>query len=381
MPEPDRELAQRILADVAPPARRRLRWVQAVAIGLLLIAGVVAGGLLRRAAERHRPVATTPVVRHAQPPLRRASEVATYSRAGLQLFDLNDLGHRLFITMAEMSGSQLEVGRWSPGNDRFAFTTAACPEPCVGAQLYIKDSGRPARRVPTGGYPIAWAPDGSALAVERPAGVLAVIDPETLAARVVPAGAHGWEPFSAWIDDGRAFLALRRDNDGGSTLVRIDRATLAATPVAPPNHFPCCAQLQGAPDGNSAALMRSGNGGWMVELIDRDGRRRTVGSLPLSGAYSAQLAWSPDGTKLAVNGAIRSRAGQGAIWVVDIASAKARRLATLPSRAWESSIRWLPGTRGIAVLPLEGRAYAVTLDGRNHGLPQIIAANLLDDSP
>jgi hypothetical protein len=384
MPEPDRELAQRILAEVAPPARRRRRWAPALAIALLLIAGVVAGGLLRRAAERHPPVATTPTVRHAQPPLRSASEVLTFSPAGAQLFDLNSLRHRLFITKAEMGGSQVEVGRWSPGNDRFAFTTAACEAPCAGARLYIKDGGHPARRVSQGDYPIAWAPDGSALIVDRPPGGLVVIDPDTLAARAVPSGAHGWEPVSAWIDDGQALLALRRDNDGGSTLERIDRATMAATPVAPPSHFPC-AQLKGAPDGNSAALVRSagacGHGGWAVELIDRDGRRRTVGDLLLGAAYDPGLAWSPDGTMLAVDGSIGSRVGQSAIWLVDIASAHARRLVTLPSGAWQASIRWLPGTQGIAVVPLEGHAYVVGLDGRMHGLPRTIADNVVSDMP
>jgi hypothetical protein len=384
MPEPDRELAQRILAEVAPAARRRRRWAPALAIGLLLIAGVIAGGLLRRAAERHPPVAPTPSVRHGQPPLRGASEVPSYSTAGLQLFDLNSLRRRPFITKAEMGGSQVEVGRWSPANDRFAFATArGCEEPCAGAGLYIKDGGRPARRVPSGGYPSAWAPDGSALLVEVPPGGLAVIDPETLAARAVPAGPHGWEAGAAWIDDGRAFLALRRDNDGGSTLERIDRATLAATPVAPPNHF-ACAMLSGAPDGNSAALVRrtgACENAPAVELIDRDGRRRTVGNLPLGTAYGPQLAWSPDGRMLAVDGATGSRAEQGAIWVVDLPSAQARRLVTLPSRAWETSIRWLPGTRGIAVLPLEGRAYAVTLAGRTHALPRIVAYNVTSEGP
>jgi hypothetical protein len=304
--------------------------------------------------------------------------------AGIRLLDLNGLGQRPFVTHAEIGGSWLERGRWSPGNDRFAFATiahGACLDPCAGAGLYIKEGGRPAQRVPFAGWPLAWAPDGSVLTVSGPLGELVVIDAETLAARAVPFGAHGWEPFSAWIDDGRAFLALRRDNDGGSTLERIDRATLAATPVAPPSHFPCCAQLRGAPDGNSAALIRYGNGGWTVELIDRDGRRRTVGNLLFGAGHVPQLAWSPGGTMLALAGLTGSDAGQGAVWVVDIASAQARRLVTLPTSASLPSIGWLPGTRGIAVLPVEARAYAVTLDGRTHALPRVIADNVGSDAP
>jgi hypothetical protein len=373
LPEPDKALAQRIMAEVAPPARARrpLRWAGIAAVAALVIGSVVVAGLLRRASERHSP-AKAPVVHHGLAPLRHGDEVAVGDTHGIWAVDPNSGLRRLLVPEAEIAGSQyLDDGRWSPDGTRFVFSTRKA--------IYVKETGRPARRVDARWAHVIgpWSPDGSAVLIDDHSGGAAILDTATL--KVQPLGVSASAGL-AWVDGGRSLLTVENRHHEPPVISRFDPITRRWTIVwtaQPPIHS--IGATAASASGASVAIVLWDFRQWQVAIFDPQRLRPVVvGDLPLGHTASPPpVVWSPDGTRLAVAGGVPTR-----VWIVEAPTRQARPLHVHGIHGG-IELAFSPDGTWLAVFrpPWDGPV-AVRIDGTDqHPLSNLVARSWVQSAP
>lgn len=103
-----------------------------------------------------------------------------------------------------------------------------------------------------------------------------------------------------------------------------------------------------SPDGQRIAFAdRDAQGVLHVFVMKADGSdRRQLTHFPVSDGQAQMPAWSPDGSKLAVQAGTKDRPAH--IWIVDVATGAARKLATHDEPYLDEVPAWSPDGRRIA---------------------------------
>ena len=199
---------------------------------------------------------------------------------------------------------------WSPDGRHIAFFSPVQARPVFVADLR---SGR-IRRVATGGGPPAWSPDGTLLLygasrVFHGSGLWVVPAAGGKPSRLLRAPSVQESP--AWSPDGRRIAFIDDREETLSVLdVRSKRTTVvrrgAATPVWSPN-------------GDTLAYAAPLVGRRTLRVVGADGHRdRSLDAPVAPDPGRPSLAWSPDGTEIAVL--------DPEVSVVHVATRRARRL-------------------------------------------------------
>jgi dipeptidyl aminopeptidase/acylaminoacyl peptidase len=274
-------------------------------------------------------------------------------------------------TLLELPG--LTRPRWSPAGDELAFLAPLDGGPARVASV-AADGGEP-RPWPDPGGPVsdlAWAPAGD--------GVAAVVRRPVPAGSSTPPGVVRTSRL-AWKQDGVGLVG-----DRWCHLVWCPREGEARTLVGG------AVDVLGAawrPDGRRLAFLgrlgaeSAGAAGRRVSLyvLDVDGLDRAPRRLTdLADVRAGELAWSPDGSELALSGHQRADAGHYAaqrLWRVDATTGRARPLTrgadgTLGNAAYtdvggaggDTGPRWLPDGALLCVLSERGRVRLWRVEGR-----------------
>jgi Tol biopolymer transport system component len=318
----DRE-AQRIDAD--PDAlesmfrlrdrRRRDRRVGAAFVGLAVFAVVVA--LFALTIWEQRSVPATPTPTPTPSPSVRNGDIAVRANIGE--------GRGAIILVDPITGHEVTLPVegvisdvwWSPDGRTLAYLRK-------GWDLWVLDvaSGESRKIVPACACDLAWSPDGTAIAIISNYPYLEVMNSDGSGrTRILEFGSEPGRPPGnahdpAWTRDGERILFAVETSGGepapaeggsrrslymidrsGSGLTLLDEFTYAARQ--------CCLPIAWSPDGSKVAYFTfSTNGSYLVgvAVAGTDGSNptvvldRTITCCP--GPPS--LAWSPDGTQLAL---------------------------------------------------------------------------------
>ncbi|HEY7779706.1 MAG TPA: S9 family peptidase [Ktedonobacterales bacterium] len=247
------------------------------------------------------------------------------SADGAEFSALTDRPETIYTIAGEDAG---RTHAWSPDGALIAY--ASNERDPRYFDVYVRppaDGGAP-RRVYQGdgnNYALGFAPDGRSLLVQYVASntrnQLLLVDLATAGVRpLTPASAegHAWHAAPAWSADRRALYLLGDHGREFLTLARLDLATAELTYL---RDDPWGAEgLAVSSDGARLALALNEDGYSRLELFDVaagwSGRRPLPGPALPRGVI-AEMAWSPDGTRLALT---IGQAGDAAdIWVWDVA--------------------------------------------------------------
>jgi Tol biopolymer transport system component len=206
---------------------------------------------------------------------------------------------------------------WSPDGRTLAYTAMVDGS----RQIFVRSVDSPQStlltRVAAAGQPV-WSPDGSRLYFVRASD-----------RNLVSVGAGGGEPQ----------LVFASESDGGLHLG--GKASISA-------------------DGQSLVFDRGGVGAmelWVLELASRTARRFQPAGLPEPLAVVQALAFSPDGTRIAVLASTTALNQSRGVWLLAWPSGTAQHLlADAPFLASTFSIGWMPDGRRLVMAgsPLHG---------------------------
>ena len=289
---------------------------------------------------------------------------------------------------------------WSPDGTRIAFTRDSTPDRQGdnAEELWVMDAdGSDQERLSDGYDPPhyrsvnsrpTWSPDGTRIAfatrVESPEGGVRLYHGEIRAVNADGSGGEavltdtpegGADRDPAWSPDG-ARVAFVRDHDldgAGRTDVYVARADgrgetnlSAVGPGRAGGASASHGEPAWSPDGESLAFVASTQGAGLVWSMGADGtdKRRLT---DIAGYYRfADLAFSPDGTKIAYISA-------GSLVVMDADGTDEERIveASYPRNVW--SFAWSPDGKRIAfdrTIDESGEAYGVfAIDADGGGNP------------
>ena len=146
-----------------------------------------------------------------------------------------------------------------------------------------------------------------------------------------------------WSPDGRRLAFIR---DGAIWLIDSDGSRQVEVTAHPAGN----SKPRWSPDGSRLAFLSRRRGWSQVWLIDapipRRGRPAShprpaqATALSATGLDVEELAWSPDGNRLALVSQREADGWQSAISVIDVAGGQEHRID--PGGAWECAISWLP---------------------------------------
>ena len=225
-------------------------------------------------------------------------------------------------------------------------------------RLLVVDTDASVRRLVAGDAERgSWAPDGLTVAYQASDGVRVVrrdgTDDRLLRADAVPAP-------QAWSPDGLEVLAV----DAGGGLVALDAATGDERPLVALEGGRVTAPAW-SPDGARVAfgVEATSGGQFALWVVDADGSDPRLLADDVLGA--GHLAWSPDGTALAVAGTPGDDLADAGIWVVPTDGGAPRRLDGPPPAQVgpDQSVAWAPdGSTVAAEVWVDGREAVVLLD-------------------
>jgi Tol biopolymer transport system component len=320
----DRELFDRAIQRFVPPERsfdrlvrrrelkRRNRRIAATVVALGLFVAIVASFAVSIELRRSQPLRQVPT------PFHHNGEIAVFQDIlkggaphGGRLVSIDPVsGQRVTLPISVTkpwgpSGSP--EPSWSPDGSSVAFVFAH-------RLLGILDvtTGQ-SRDVASCGFCFgspAWSPDGSTIAVGgSPDGAIGLFEVGTSAATMLqPLGDAGAVTSLAWSPDGQRIAFIFQAMEGGTELYTIRRDGSDLRAIAQDALF----SVTWSPDGSTIAYLVSPHyytGCYpiscpiVVNVVDADGS--TPRTLFSAGKFSylifePGLAWSPDGTRLAL---------------------------------------------------------------------------------
>jgi Tol biopolymer transport system component len=211
----------------------------------------------------------------------------------------------------------------------------------VGTSVIRSEQRRPAHRIPFSNDGLIALPGGD---------TLTLLDPQTgvrsqLSLRT---GGGGYEVVGfAWSPDGTkfAYTTWQQGTVRVFDLKTNTISTIVPCRASPPDRAGCMLNLAWSPDGSRIAL--SGSGG--LDLIDPDGSNRTT--LIGQQGYVGSTTWSPDGASIAFTADLPSSPDRTAIYEVDADGSNLRVLLEQPGFArLAENLRWSPDGTRIAYL-------------------------------
>jgi Tol biopolymer transport system component len=350
----DRDLFERAVRWFPPPERsfdrlisrrarkRRNQRLAAGAVGLAIIAlaAVLVGTNILRA-DKAIPV--------EQPPVVHNGDITIFGYAeGLRSLSLDGRQER---SLVECRGSCTEVSSaaWSPNGTQVAFS-ASCAggcgsfgDPYHGIRV-VDLATRDDRLVVSGEFfsSLDWSPDGSRISYVDD-GRIHIVDADGSNPTAVPGTSHPVVTAS-WSPDGRRFVYA---SDGGLSVIGVDGSD--PTPLVPSTH-PGVFSPAWSPDGDEIAY-RTGCDVW---IATPDGMPRTrlanlrsimpdarCGPVP-SWSEDNELAWSPDGQRIALFEDPRSFDHSQQVVLIDADGSNVRVLSQLDKTFGYRGLAWQP---------------------------------------
>ena len=206
------------------------------------------------------------------------------------------------LPLTEAPGVIHEFGAWSPDGTRIAY--AANDRDEAHFDVLVHELGGPTQRLHEGTHQLsvaAWSPDGTRLLLlaDEAEGnqALSVLTLADGAVQPVPHARPTAFKSVRWAKDGSHLQGLSDRGGEVLALCRIDPATGAVTPwvEAPGRDMEAWAL---SPDGTRLATVENDRGYARLRVFPADGPPGDP--VPLPDGVVADLAWSPDGTTLAM---------------------------------------------------------------------------------
>ncbi len=226
--------------------------------------------------------------------------------------------------------------RWSPDATRLAFRDLKA--------FYIvqADGFETATTIPgVIATAMVWSPDGDAFAISTRDG-FRVFDARTGKERLARRGHSAYVHSIAWHPDGSRIATCSKDRT-----IELWDAKTGERQFTVRGHRGYVKAVQWSPDGR---LLASG-GMDAVKFWELDAPYRFT--LQVSPVASQGLAWSPDGTRVAVNQGGTLKVFDGESW---------QERASIPARAWHRPV-WSPDGARIAVMRSDSIAIYDASDG------------------
>ena len=316
-------------------ARTPQRPIVAFVMLALMIVALVATTLLIGSQQRERPA-----------PLFRNGAIV-YEQGG-DLFLADQLGGtpRALVAGPEADSDPL----FSPGGDRIAFVR----ETGGASVMTVRTDGTDVRelaQIPSSvGLQLDWAPDGGAILASSDGtygpslnGVI-LIESDGSGSRMIDTGMDGGSGRGAWRPDGRHIAVLGAEGAGVVALIAdADGTNVRRLPID--GLMKTHAGVAWSPDGTRLALGEAPASTITVVDIDADGDVIASHELPFDPEIGVEPgpSWSPDGTLLAVM--LKS----GRVGIVASDGSGYRIVGPAVTDLGDSGFAWSPDGRSVVI--------------------------------
>ena len=189
-----------------------------------------------------------------------------------------------------------------------------------------------------------WSPDGSKIAFRSGGGISVMNADGTNVQRLTSrtsdqSNTFSWSPDSARI----AFISV----DGSDSQIAVaDAAGTHRTTLRSPNPPIAYTQLAWSPDGTKIAFVMGAGHSTEVDLMDADGKHVER----LSSIQAGRPTWSPDGSKISIEG--------DGVYMIDVKSGTSVHI----TGAGTGTVSWSPDGSTIAIFD-GGDIVVMSLDG------------------
>lgn len=272
---------------------------------------------------------------------------AGFDQSGLYVLQLGT-GSIREVVAPDAMGDESLVSRfgWSP--TATSIVVGWYRYPGDGPMGVVSKEGGPIRLLPVEGRGPVWSPAGDWIAFnqrredengDRPPDALYVVRPDGTGLRQLGVGTIG-----AWSPTGDAIATTLRDGDSSRVVLwPLDGGT--ATQVGPASASSCCIELAWSPDGARLAISEElENDLTRLWIVPRDGSQARLVGPPVE--WVAGLSWSPTGLWLAFTGPPQA-AQDEILWSVDTETGSIHTWSELDPRL--DLPVWSPGGSRLAV--------------------------------
>ncbi len=284
--------------------RRRNQRITAAGVGLVIgLAAIVTATSILRTSENPVAGQTPPV--SAPPSAIAFGRVVGGSSTAEQVFLERPDGTTVQLTHGPDSN---EPAAWSPdGSQVMVVRTFADGS---GTDLFaVHADGSSETRLTRDRQREAdaqWSPDGSRIAF-RAGGGIRVMNADGTDVRRLAARTSDLSDTFSWAPDGAHIAFISAGRHGSEIDVADADGTHIRTLRSPTPPF-AYTQLAWSPDGSTIALLVGSGHSTNISLMDADGKHL----VPLSSIQAGRPVWSPDGSKISIEGA-------DGVYVIDVA--------------------------------------------------------------
>ena len=228
---------------------------------------------------------------------------------------------------------------WSPDGKQLAFYSYRDGDDGWSGDIYINDiDGSNLVRITyteSSKRVFGWSPDGSKIAYLSESsygstGIYTISADGTDIQRITPE--EGYDGRASWSPDGSMFVSDSMDQNGDDQVYLMQSDGDDRRPLSMPN----CRYPAFSPDGTQVAFFCSG----AIHVIETSATDLNSTELYKSSASLDQLAWSPDGDKIAFG----MNTGDGLlleVHLLDIATGKVTQITDSDDSYWHE-LRWSP---------------------------------------